>query len=42
MACNGLKKGSFRLLVHLKWSRIFFYLEKTQFLVQNNPFSRIL
>ena len=24
MACNGLKKGSFHLFVHPKWSRIIF------------------
>ena len=45
MACNGLKKGSFHLFVHPKWSRII--MEKhvfdpflTHFLSQNNPFSR--
>ena len=41
MACNGLKKGSFHLFVHPKWSRIIF---KTHifgpFLVPNSPFSR--
>ena len=44
MGCNGLKKGSFHLFVHPKWSRII--LEKhifdpflTHFWEQNNPFS---
>ena len=43
MACNGLKKGSFYLFRHPKWS----FLEKhifdpflTHFWSQNNPFSR--
>ena len=25
MACNGLKKGSFHLFLHPKWSRIIFF-----------------
>ena len=39
MSCNGLKKGSFHLFVHPKWSRIIF-LEKhifDPFLVPNQP-----
>ena len=33
MACNRLKKGSFRLVVHPKWSRILF----DTFLVPKQP-----
>ena len=29
MACNGLKKGSFHLFVHPKWSRIILEKKKT-------------
>ena len=46
MACNGLKKGSFYLFRHSKWSRIIL-VEKhifepllTLFLFLNSPFSR--
>ena len=38
MACNGLKKSSFHLFVHPKWSRVMF--EKTHLWSQNNPFSK--
>ena len=45
MPCNGLKKGSFRLFLHPKWSGIIFgktlfdpFL--THFWSQNGPFSR--
>ena len=45
MPCNGLKKGSFHLSVHPKWSSILF--RKThfdrffaEFWFQNSPFSR--
>ena len=45
MACNGLKKGSFHVFRHPKWSRII--SEKhifdpfwTHFWSQNSPFSR--
>ena len=45
MACNGLKKGSFHLFVHPKWSRIIFERHifspfLTHFLLQQNSFSR--
>ena len=36
MACNGLKKGSFHLFVHPKWSRIIF--AKTHFDPIFDPF----
>ena len=41
MACNGLKKGSFHLFVHPKWSQDDFWKNTflTHFWSQNNPFS---
>ena len=40
--CNGLKKGSFHLFVHPKWSRIIFWKQTfwTHFWSQNIRFSR--
>ena len=46
MSCNGLKRGSFHLFVHPKWSTINFWNNTflthflTHFWSQNNPFSK--